>query len=239
MPFTSKGIEYSDTDKFAYWAFLIYPESAPADFRQKIKDSGLEIVLSPLHENDLNEDGTPKKPHLHGIFHNTGQCIIYKTAKKRLVGLGIIANDYIEPCFHPRNAQRYLIHLDDPEKSQFEGGRNAIEIFNNFPLDLTRDLTKEQMREVRKKVFNVIRDEGFKDYCELLDYLLWVLGDDEMHDYACNHTILFKGYLDSKRNKMKEVADEKAELERERLEVRGMQRTESSELSFLQGEDES
>lgn len=199
---TSKGIKYDDAkDKFRYWLFEFYEESVREDWEKVLLDSGFEFAVSPWHRNDVNEDGTLKKPHKHAIFHTPGNNPLnYNNVLKRLSCLDVAANGYIEPSYHPRQSMRYLIHLDNPDKSQFEHGRNEIQNFNGFPLDLTRELTLEQKREVRKKCFAAIKEYNFREYCDVMDYCLWELGDDEMFDYVCSHTIMFKGYLDSLRN---------------------------------------
>lgn len=202
---TSKGVKYDDEkDKFRYWIFEFYEESVNPEWEKILRESTFEFAVSPWHRLDLNEDGEYKKPHRHVIFHTPGNSpLTYKNIVKRLTGLEIAANGYFEPCFNPRQAQRYLIHLDDPEKQQFERGRNEITVINGFPLDLSRQLTQEQMREVRKKCFQAIQDMNILEYHEIMDYCLWVIGNDEMFDYVANHTIMFKGYLDSKRNSLK------------------------------------
>lgn len=191
---------YTEDDKFRYYIFEIYEESVRPDWEQVLRDSGMQFAISPWHREDLKEDGTLKKAHRHGIYHTAGnQPVSVKTVKKRLLSLDIAANGHIEPARDAGVQMRYLIHLDNPEKSQFEGGRNEIMLFGGFPLDLTRVLTKEELREVKKSIFDRIRDMSITEYSELLDDLLYVLGDDDMFEYASNHTILFKGYLDSKR----------------------------------------
>ena len=44
------------------WAFVLYPESAPADWREQLQKTGLQCAISPLHDKDMNPDNTPKKP---------------------------------------------------------------------------------------------------------------------------------------------------------------------------------
>lgn len=109
------------------------------------------------------------------------------------------ANGYVEPARAPRNLQRYLIHLDDPDKEQFDGGVVDIQVLNGFPLDLTRDFSAAERREQRRKVHEFIRDYDIREYSDLLDYLADF--DLDLYDYACNHTILFNTYITSRRNK--------------------------------------
>ena len=51
------------------WAFIIYPDSMPSNYEEIITNIGLPLAMSPLHDSDINPDGSPKKPHYH--------CIVY------------------------------------------------------------------------------------------------------------------------------------------------------------------
>lgn len=52
-------------DKARYFTFLLYPESVPDDWQEKLAEIGQPLAISPLHDKDLNADGTLKKPHWH------------------------------------------------------------------------------------------------------------------------------------------------------------------------------
>lgn len=182
----------ASTDKFRYFQFLVYPESAPENWFQLLQDSLGMFAVSPLHE-----PGEEEKPHHHVIYKH-GNPVTLETVRRFIPG-GVPANGFIEPVVHPGNAQRYLIHLDHPEKQQFDGGQGAIEVLNGFPLDLTRELSKVEKQQVRKRVFDWIRDNGIVEYSELLDSLD-ALGDPDVFDYAFGHTIAFNAYLKSRRH---------------------------------------
>ena len=42
------------------WAFVLYPESAPEDWKEQLRLSGLQGAISPLHDKDINPTGEPK-----------------------------------------------------------------------------------------------------------------------------------------------------------------------------------
>ena len=181
------------SEKWRYFQFLVYPDSAPENWLQILNDTLGMYAVSPRHEPD---DGDSKR-HFHVIYKH-GNPISLETAK-RFIPDQIPANGYFEPVLHPGNAQRYLIHLDQPEKQQFAGGQGCISVLNGFPLDLTRELSKVERQIVRARVFEWIRDNGINEYSKLLDSLD-VLGDPDMFDYAFNHTIAFNAYLKSRRH---------------------------------------
>ena len=39
-------------DKARYFTFLLYPESIPADWKQRLELIGVPIAISPLHDRD-------------------------------------------------------------------------------------------------------------------------------------------------------------------------------------------
>lgn len=184
------------TPRAYYAVFLVYPESAPADWWERLKASHGSFARSPLHEPDEES----AKPHYHVIYkHGTNLNL---DGMKRVIPDGIAANGYIELCAHPRNYQRYLVHLDDPEKQQWEGDpRELIETCNGFPLDLSRDFSPSERAEQRRQVFQLIRDNGVCEYADLLEGLMDA-GLYDLFDYACNHTILFSHYLASRRGRV-------------------------------------
>lgn len=40
----------------------MYPESMPKNWREILQKTGCPIAISPLHDKDINPDGTPKNP---------------------------------------------------------------------------------------------------------------------------------------------------------------------------------
>lgn len=184
----------SQPEKFHYFVFIVYPDSAPEDWRQRLKDSHGMFAVSPLHcpDQEVNKD------HYHAIYkHENSIRLAY--AQRILVPLGVAANGYIEPCPRPGGYQRYLLHLDDGEKQQFAG--NPFELIwtcNGFPLCLDREYTIADRREQRSKVFKLIRENGITEYSELCDGLIDA-GEYDLFDYACGHTILLCHYLASRR----------------------------------------
>jgi len=181
------------SQKWRYFCFVVYPESAPENWRQILKESHLPFAISPLH----SPDDENSKPHYHVVYKH-GNPITLDCAKE-CIPESIPANGYIEPVRNPRGYQRYLIHLDDLEKEQFQGSvKELIDVINGFPLDLTRDFSQAERAEQRRKIHGVIREFNMFEYSELLDFLIEY--DNDLYDYACNHTILFNTYLTSRRN---------------------------------------
>lgn len=185
----------ADMGKKRYFNFIVYEDSAPSDWVGILKRSHCMFAISPQHQ----PDDECAKPHWHVIYYS-GHGPVTLAAAKATVPEGIAANGYIEPARSPQGSMRYLIHLDDPEKQQWPDGINAITVLNGFPLDLTRELTRAEVRKVRAALLALIRENGVVEYADFI-YGLERLGEPDMLDYACSHTIFFSKVIDSQRNK--------------------------------------
>lgn len=119
---TDKG-ETSGTGRKRQYAFLVYPESAPANWLEILDDAHCPALVSPLHDKDINPDGTQKKPHYHVFLLFDGVKTIEqaKAIKDSLHGVGW------EKVGSTRGYARYLCHLDNPEKAQYD--KNEIRSF--------------------------------------------------------------------------------------------------------------
>lgn len=101
------------------WVIIIYYEHA-FNIEKRIQKLGLCGLLSPVHDEDLNADGTHKKPHYHFLMH-------FPT-KKSLAQIQAISDEfsgvrvlYDECAVRDIRAMcRYLVHKDNPEKFQYE-----------------------------------------------------------------------------------------------------------------------
>lgn len=189
-------------EKARYAVFIVYPESAPDNWRELLKNSHGAFAVSPLHEPDEE----CKKPHYHVVYKH-GNTVALSGMKKAIPD-EVPANGHVELCLHPRNYQRYLVHLDDPDKQQWQGNpKELIEVMNGFPLDLTRDYSKEERNQQRIDVMGIIRDNELCEYADLLEGLL-DSGLYDLFDYAFNHTIAMQAYLSSRRNRGRGVREQ-------------------------------
>lgn len=99
------------------WACIIYPESAPSDWVEKLAEGHVEILISPLHDSDVTADGTQKKSHFHvlGLFENP---VPEKSARELFARAGVTAPP--EAVASARGYARYLVHLDDFDKFRYD-----------------------------------------------------------------------------------------------------------------------
>lgn len=97
------------------WVFVLYPESAPDGWMDYLGSLHIQILVSPLH-TDLNPDESEKKPHHHVMLMFDGVKTYEQVCE---------ITDALN-CPHPqrvnsmRGQARYLCHLDNPEKKQYD-----------------------------------------------------------------------------------------------------------------------
>ena len=100
------------------WATVIYPESAPANWEDVLREEKVRAVASPVHDQDVNATGEPKKSHRHVIlcFSTTKT---EEQAKEVFAKIGGVGCEKVKDL---RQYCRYLCHLDNPEKARYTPG---------------------------------------------------------------------------------------------------------------------
>lgn len=98
------------------YATVVYPESAPADWITLLQEQCVPALISPLHNKDINADGTTKKEHYHVMILFDG----VKTIEQAGEVFSIISGVGIEPVKSVKAYARYLCHLDNPDKAQYD-----------------------------------------------------------------------------------------------------------------------
>lgn len=96
------------------WAFVLYPDSAPENWRNLLGDLHTQIFVSPLHK-DLNPDETEKKPHYHVLLMFEG-VKSFEQIEEITTSLNCPVPQVVNSL---RGYARYLCHLDNPEKVQY------------------------------------------------------------------------------------------------------------------------
>jgi hypothetical protein len=188
------------------WTFVLYPESAPKDWMEQIKLSGLLSAVSPLHDKDVNPTGEAKKAHHHILLVYSGPTT-YNAVAKFTASLNATIPQALESV---RGMYRYFSHKDNPEKYQYP--EEEIVTLNGFNIADLVELTKSEVNELKMKILKLIRDVDIYEYSGLVDFLI----DNEMtseYDVAINNTFFFHTYITSRRNAVRQEAEDLAKIE--------------------------
>lgn len=97
------------------YATVVYEESAPKKWIEILKQQFVPAFVSPLHNADINPGGEIKKPHWHVIVMFDS----VKTKKQAKVLFEKIGGIGVESVQSLRGYVRYLCHLDNIEKAQY------------------------------------------------------------------------------------------------------------------------
>lgn len=97
------------------YATVVYPESAPSDWLRIAGELKIPMFISPLHDKDLNPTGEPKKPHYHVMIMFEG-VKTQEQAKEVFDQIGGVGCEIVQSV---RGYARYLCHLDNPDKAQY------------------------------------------------------------------------------------------------------------------------
>lgn len=178
------------------WAFVLYPESAPVDWRDLLQKTGLQCAVSPLHDRDLNPDGEPKKAHFHVIICYSGPTS-FNVVKALTDSLCCPIPQVLEQV---RGYYRYFTHKDNPEKFQYQ--ESEISTINGFSIMDFVELSKSEVLSIKRELQSLIRSADILEYSDLMD----LLQDSDMiqqYDVASCNTYFFEKYISSRRNKQK------------------------------------
>lgn len=124
-----------------------------------------------LHDNDFNEDGEMKKPHIHLVIEcNTRHTFL--GALRAISGAFLVDQDRVSvrECRQQPMMIRYLMHMDDPEKTPY----CAFDVVTDDPATLnqaitspTTDLTIDELISAITKSdtpLDLIRRIGLKNF---------------------------------------------------------------------------
>lgn len=175
------------------WGGVVYPESAPEDWKEILKLKGISFAVSPLHDKDISDEFSKelKKPHYHIILSFAGP-----TTDKTVNDIMKELNQPIAiPLESVRGYYRYFVHKDNPEKYQYN--ESLIELFNGF--DVTDVLNNFEVFSCLKEIQRFILDNQIIEYSHLMDLLL-ESELMELWNVASSHTLFLNTYITSKRN---------------------------------------
>lgn len=179
------------------WASVLYPESLPKNYEEIIQKWGLPIALSPLHDKDIDPDGSIKKEHYHIIFYFDGPTTYNHVNDlcKELNGTIPIKLESL------RGMYRYHIHIDNPDKYQYDDRDRKL--YNGFDSKNADLLTENEIDKMTNELISFIEDNDILEYRDLL----YILKENDMLillKVAKKNTVLFNTYIKSKRHKLKE-----------------------------------
>lgn len=102
--------------RYRNFVTIVYPDSAPEDWKQRLDEYCTPYFISPLHDRDKCVQGDqPKKAHYHVMlmFDNVKA---FHQIKSIFDDIGGVGGEIVQSL---RGQARYLCHLDNPEKARY------------------------------------------------------------------------------------------------------------------------
>lgn len=163
-------------EKARYFTFLLYPESIPTDWIQKLESLDVPIAISPIHDKDLsNVEGQKyKKAHYHVIYvaKNPVTADSVRVKIKRLLGEKALAKVQIV-IQSMENMYLYLTHesKDAIAKNKYKYKKSDIIQLNNFDIDRYITLDAEDKDDMLNEVCDLIDEHGLANIRELRRFI--------------------------------------------------------------------
>ena len=176
---------------------MVYPESAPDNWRALIDDMHVEWIESPLHDKDVNATGESKKAHWH-ILLLFGGVKSYEQVKAPTDQLNA---PIPQRCHNAKSMVRYMAHKDNPEKAQYLvsdiKGHGGVDIDDFF-----RSSASERYTLISDMI-DYVREEGITEIQDLVDYAQ-VYERDTWFPLLCDSCSYIVGkYIKSQRYRFK------------------------------------
>ncbi len=216
--------------RFYSYTFELYEESVPQNFTEELnnlhskgayilhnEDIYREADLKKYQENNGGKNptwkiGDLKKSHYH-IFLRFENLKSIKGVLSMLKPLGVT---YIEPVHSERGMIRYLIHLDDKDKYQYQ--RENITTLCGYKIDKFFDSDKDP-DEIKQELRNIILNTNaaytlnfYNFYCYVSkNYSFEYLNVIDKNSYCFNSLINSKAKYKEEEEKNKILKQEKKE----------------------------
>ena len=192
---TEKKSSTKADDRKRNWTCVVYPESAPQNWRDILDDEHMEWVESPLHDKDVNADGTPKKPHWHIIMLFDGKKS-YEQIKTITDRLNAPSPKFIQSV---RAMVRYCAHLDNPEKAQYK--QSEIKAHGGVDLADLLKVTASARYELIAEMIDYIAENHIT---EIIDFMLYCKAErfDDWFPVLCDSgAFIIREVIKSNRHK--------------------------------------
>lgn len=151
------------TQRTRNFASVVYPESAPANWLEILAEAKIPALVSPLHDRDVNPDGEVKKAHYHVLILFEG----VKTSEQAKEVFDTIGGVGLEVVQSIRGYARYLCHLDNPDKYQYEQG--DVHQFGGADYVSIIGLATDRYKAIAEMI-DFCHDYDIDEFSDLLEY---------------------------------------------------------------------
>lgn len=150
------------------YTFVTYPESSDIEMvKVALNSAGWDFEISPLHDKDVKEDGSKKKPHYHIIVGFRRKVPEYKDFKSYVKEYGGVVPPYNECIVHDiEELDKYLSHDESCVSADGKAIYNDEDIYRSETWDISSYITYADKREKKQEK----AQQGLQDiikYCSI------------------------------------------------------------------------
>ncbi|GGB87226.1 replication protein [Glycocaulis alkaliphilus] len=173
------------------WTTILYPESAPSNFLDLLKDFHIPFLLSPLHDKDVDANGVVKKSHYHLVLYFDS----LKSASQAQVVFDAIGGVGCQSVQSPVSYARYLIHADDSDKYQY-----SAEDVVAYGLDYMQCSLNEKSQKYLgiSDVISYVIENNIQSFSRLL--IVSSQLNRHIFETVCDNAYLVKAFITSIKN---------------------------------------
>lgn len=183
--------------KSRYYATIVYEESKPEKWLEKIEHWKVKTLVSPVHNEDITDDGEIKKAHYHILIKFDGGRTKEVAEKlfKDINGVGC------ENVGSYKAMARYLIHKDNPEKAQYNP-KEVKAFYCEYGKEAENE--KESNLSIAQRTLTWIQEKKIKNIGELVEKSIFE-SNEEIADEIKNNFYFYKTYIQYKPYNKKNV----------------------------------
>lgn len=168
---------------------LVYPESAKENWKEILAEECIPCFISPLHDRDVNPDGEVKKAHYHVMFMFDS----VKTLEQAKEIVELIGGVGCQKVSATRGYARYLCHLDNPEKFQYE--QSEVIQMGGADYSTVIGLASDKYKAIREMI-EFCKEQNITCYADLLEYS--AINNESWFRVLCDSgTVVISQYLKS------------------------------------------
>lgn len=177
------------------YASIVYPDSAPFNWKELLADELVPAFISPLHDKDINPTGIEKKAHYHVMLMFDGPKT-QEQATEIFQRIGAVGCEVVQS---PRGYARYLCHLDNPEKVRYDT-EDVTELCGADYHDVISLITDRY--RVLDEIIDFCVENGCDEFADLVEYSR-VHRREWFRILADSSTVFITGYLKSVEHRSK------------------------------------
>lgn len=184
------------------WCAVVYPDSAPNDWKKLLDNLNVKWACSPLHDKDTDDDEQLKKAHWHIVICYSGN----KSFEQVKDDLAEINCPIPQICRDVRSSVRYFIHKDHPHKYPYDIA--DIECYGGFDISDVFNPSKSEKVEIFKEIISYIRENDVQEFFDLMNYAMDERSSDWFPLLTESGSLMLREYIKSNRHRQRKNFDE-------------------------------